>query len=96
MSSTFGSKLPVEAGGGPDVCFNPWLEARFPDGGFGSGTQSNCIACHRRAAYPPVNFLPVTRGDPDFLQDPAYAAGLVRTSSLWGLALRPTHVDKGR
>ena len=96
MSSTFGSNLPVEAGGDPHVCFNPWLEARFPDGGFGSGTESNCVACHRRATYPPVNFLPVTRGNPDFLQDPAYAAGLVRTSSLWGLALRPTHVDKGR
>jgi len=73
------------APGDPDVCFNPWLEARFPDQGAGGGTTSNCIACHQRASYPPVSFLPITRGA-RLDDDPAYAPGRLRTDFLWSLA----------
>lgn len=86
MDAAFDSNRPAAAGGSPHVCFNPWLEARFPDGGQGGGTVSNCMTCHRRAAYPATAFLPVTRGNPDSGGDPAFAAGLVRTSFLWALA----------
>lgn len=74
--------------GETDICFNPWLEARFADGGSGGGTQSNCIACHQRASYPPVSFLPVTRGAPDFENDPAYASDRLRTDFMWSIARR--------
>jgi hypothetical protein len=87
MQVAFDSTAPETADGGPHVCFNPWLEGRFPDGGHGAGTVSNCMTCHRRASYPPVDFLPVTRGDPDVAGDPAYAPGRLRTGSLWSIAL---------
>jgi hypothetical protein len=48
---------------------------------------SNCMACHQRASYPPVPFLPVTRGRPDLRNDPALAPGRLRTSLLWSLAM---------
>ena len=75
---------------GPRSCFNPWLEARFPDDGLGGGTASNCVACHSRASYPPVSFLPITRGAPDVTQDPAYAPGRLRTDFLWSLPRQAT------
>jgi hypothetical protein len=87
MDAAFDSSLPAAPDGGPHVCFNPWLEGRFPDGGHGPGTVSNCVTCHRRASYPPVDFLPVTRGEPDLAGDPAYAPGRLRTGSLWSIAL---------
>ena len=37
-------------------CFNPWLEARFPD-----GQSSNCVTCHQRAAVGAADYLPVTQ-----------------------------------
>jgi hypothetical protein len=87
MQTAFDSEKPAANDGGPDVCFNPWLEGRFPNGGSGNGTVSNCVACHQRASYPPVSFLPVTRGRPDLRNDPAYASGRLRTSFLWSLAM---------
>jgi hypothetical protein len=90
MRVAFDAEKPAEARGGAHVCFNPWLEARFPDGGHGGGELSNCLACHRRASYPPVNFLPVTRGAPDPASDPAYAPGRLRTGFLWSIALHAT------
>jgi len=87
MQAAFDDAMPRTNQGEPHVCFNPWLEARFPDGGHGGGTSSNCLSCHRRASYPPIGFLPVTRGDPDLTGDPAYASGRLRTSFLWALAL---------
>jgi hypothetical protein len=89
----FDETTPKAADGGPHVCFNPWLEARFPDGGHGGGTESNCMACHRRASYPPVNFLPVTRGTADLAHDRAYAPGQLRTSFLWAIAMHAKPVD---
>ena len=87
MQAAFDDQKPRADDGQPHICFNPWLEARFPDGGQGGGTASNCLSCHRRASYPLVSFLPVTRGDPDLKNDPAYAAGRLRTSFLWSLVL---------
>jgi hypothetical protein len=87
MQVAFDSTQPAAADGGPHVCFNPWLEGRFPDGGHGAGPVSNCMTCHQRASYPPVNFLPVTRGAPDLAHDAAYAPDRLRTEMLWSLAL---------
>jgi hypothetical protein len=91
MQAAFDSEAPTARDGGPLVCFNPWLEGRFPDGGHGSGMSSNCMACHQRASYPQVSFLPVTRGAPDVRNDKAYADGRLRTSFLWSLVLHARH-----
>jgi len=87
MQVAFDSDKPAALDGGPHICFNPWLEGRFPDSGHGGGTVSNCLTCHRRASYPPVSFLPVTRGIPDLTNDPAYAQGQLRTNFIWSLAM---------
>jgi hypothetical protein len=87
MQAAFDTDIPAAVDGGPHICFNPWLEGRFPDSGHGGGTESNCMTCHRRASYPPVGFLPVTRGGADLMKDNAYAPGRLRTSFLWSLAL---------
>lgn len=63
MDATLGADAP---------CFNPWLEARFPD-----GTHSNCLACHRRAVVGATEFLPVTQQRP--------LAGSVATDFVWSL-----------
>lgn len=63
MSESYGMDTPKQPDGSAHVAFNPWLEARFPD-----GTVSNCMTCHRRAVFAgkPSDgaFLPVTRGTP--------------------------------
>jgi hypothetical protein len=82
------AKSPAAADGSPNVTFNPWLEARFPDRGAGGGVVSNCIACHSRASYPAVAFLPVRRGDPDLAGDPAYAPNRLRTDFVWSIPRR--------
>lgn len=87
MQVAFNSAIPAAHDGGPHIAFNPWLEGRFPDGGEGPGLQSNCMACHARASYPAVMFLPVTRGAADTRNDKAYAPGRLRTSFLWSLAM---------
>jgi hypothetical protein len=88
MQAAFDSVLPREVDGGPHICFNPWLEGRFPDGGHGSGIASNCMSCHGRASYPSIAFLPITRGGADTAKDPAYSPGRLRTSSIWSIALQ--------
>jgi hypothetical protein len=87
MQVAFDSDSPRDEAGEPHACFNPWLEARFPDGGHGGGTVSNCVSCHRRASYPAIDFLPVTRGAPDLTGDSAYASGRLRTGFLWSIAM---------
>jgi hypothetical protein len=87
MQTAFDETIPAAADGGPHVAFNPWLEGRFPDGGHGSGRVSNCMACHRRASYPAVSFLPITRGGPDIRHDVAFAPKRLRTNFLWSLAM---------
>jgi hypothetical protein len=80
MSAAYDLNLPREADNTPHITFNPLLEA-----GFRQGMVSNCMNCHNRAAVPPVNFLPVFRGDPNLQGDPAYAAGRLRTDFLWSI-----------
>jgi hypothetical protein len=87
MQAAFDTQKPAAADGGPHVAFNPWLEGRFPDSGHGGGSASNCMTCHRRASYPAVAFLPVTRGAPDLRHDPAFGPERLRTSLLWSLAM---------
>jgi hypothetical protein len=91
MQAAYDMETPAARDGGPLVCFNPWLEGRFPDGGHGSGMASNCMACHQRASYPQMSFLPVTRGEPDFRNDSAFKPGRLRTSFLWSLVLHARH-----
>jgi hypothetical protein len=88
MSASYDLNLPLESDGKPHITFNPWLEAGFPDQGFGSGVVSNCMNCHNRASYPlDINFLPIQRGNPDLQGDPAYAAGRLRPDFLWSLPI---------
>jgi hypothetical protein len=87
MQAAFDTEKPAAADGGPHIAFDPWLEGRFPDGGHGGGGASNCMACHLRASYPAVPFLPVTRGGPDLHHDAAFAPDRLRTSLLWSLAM---------
>lgn len=60
--------------------FNPWLEARFPD-----GTRSNCVTCHQRAVRGATDYLPVTLAP--LATDDAYFAGRYPTDFVWTLAL---------
>jgi hypothetical protein len=87
LQVAFDVERPPAADGGPHICFDPWLEGRLPDGGNGGGLASNCLACHRRASYPPINYLPITRGAADLAHDPAYAAGRLRTGNVWSIAM---------
>lgn len=61
-------------------CFNPWLEARFPD-----GQGSNCVTCHQRAVVGAVDYLPVTHGR--LHDDDPYFAGRPPTDFVWSIAL---------
>lgn len=85
---------PLKADFESAATFNPWLEARFPDGGQGGGTVSNCVSCHRRASYPPIDFLPIRRGSPDPANDPAFQPGRLRTDFLWSIARSPSSTDR--
>ena len=65
-----------------EPCFNPYLEARFPD-----GESSSCLACHRRAVVGATKYLPVTHGR--LADDDPYLRGHVPTDFVWSLALEP-------
>lgn len=87
MQAAMDAERPAAADGSAHICFNPWLEGRFPDSGDGGGVQSNCMSCHERASFPATPFLPVTRGRGDRVRDPAFDRTRVTTSFLWSLAL---------
>ena len=70
MDATFGTGAP---------CFNPWLEARFPD-----GMRSNCVTCHQRAVVGATDYLPVTTGR--LRDDDTYFAGHAPTDFVWSIA----------
>jgi hypothetical protein len=61
------------------ACFNPWLEARFPD-----GLHSNCVTCHQRAVVGATDYLPVTRGR--LRDDDPYFRGHPPTDFVWSIA----------
>jgi hypothetical protein len=90
--------FPVQAGSGDGMeersCFNPWLEARFPDGGSGGGLTSNCIACHRRASYPALSFLPIRRGVSGAQSDPATDPSQLGTDFIWSVARRASRLER--
>ncbi len=85
LDAVAGQDLP-DASGSLRPCFNPWFEARFPDGGGGGGVDSNCAGCHRRATYPAVTFLPIRRSSSPREADPAFAPDRVQTDSMWAIA----------
>ena len=60
-------------------CFNPWLEARFPD-----GVASNCVTCHQRAVVGAADYLPVTHGR--LRADDPYFRGHLATDFIWSVA----------
>jgi hypothetical protein len=80
MDATLSGDIPKAADNGPNSCFNPWLEARFPN-----GTVSNCLTCHRRAVWPAVSFLPVTRGR--LADTNPFFATKTKLDFLWSVAL---------
>jgi hypothetical protein len=86
MNAAYDLNLPKEKDGGPHVTFDPWLEAKFEDGGgHGGGVVSNCMNCHNRASSGADDFKPIYRGDPDLAKDGAYAPGSLRTDFLWSI-----------
>ncbi len=79
MNVAYSTDTPKEQDGSAKVTFNPWLEARFAN-----GTLSNCMTCHQRAVWPPVNFLPITRGGMQ-ASDPFFH-NKTRLDFLWSIA----------
>jgi hypothetical protein len=80
MDTTLSGDIPKAGDGGSNVCFNPWLEARFS-----GGLVSNCLTCHRRSVWTSVPFLPISRGRlPD---DDQFFAGKTKLDFLWSIAL---------
>jgi hypothetical protein len=78
----------------PTVCYNPYLEAGFGNTVFVRpnqlGIQSNCMSCHRCAAWPATtkdkpnsNYVGNGIVDPG---DPALFADKTKTDFLWGVA----------
>src|SRR3984957_8270546 len=77
---------PKERDGSPHIGFNPWLEARFPN-----GPLTNCMTCHHRASWPNTvafldpDHLEWLRGLPDVTNDPAFANGRLQTDFMWSI-----------
>jgi hypothetical protein len=83
MSPSYSMETPRESGSA-HAAFNPWLEARFPN-----GTVSDCMTCHQRAVFSgkstDFEFLPVTRGTPPST-DPRFA-GATKLDFLWSVLI---------
>ena len=79
MDTTFSMETPKAQDSGPNVCFNPWLEARFQN-----GVVSNCMSCHQKATWPASSFMPVIRG-PLPPGDPIFR-GSTKLDFLWSVA----------
>ena len=74
---------PLEADGSPNICFNPWFDAVFPDSGQGNGLRANCVSCHLQAGVPATGRLQVTRGRPEIDSEDRF---FIPTHLLWSLA----------
>jgi hypothetical protein len=78
----------------PLVCYNPYLEAGFGNNVFDPpfknqlGIESNCISCHRAAAWPGSTALYVANGlvKPG---DPVFFTGNTKSDFVWGQASVP-------
>jgi hypothetical protein len=77
------------------VCFNPYLEADFDNSTFASpgqlGIESNCMSCHRAAAWPPPNFpsqpnAAYFTANGILRPDDPYFQGTTKVDFLWGFA----------
>jgi hypothetical protein len=79
MDVAYSMDTPREYDGTPNACYNPWLEARFPN-----GMQSNCMTCHQRAVWPTVSFLPVTRGS--MPENDSFFQNKTKLDFLWSVA----------
>ena len=87
MQVAFDADRPASADGGPHICFNPWLEGRFPNMGRGGGTVSNCLACQCMGQ---LSRSAVSSSNPRrcaLRRRCRILSGPVSTSSLWSLAL---------
>lgn len=80
---TLSALHPREADGSPNICFNPWFDAVFPDSGQGNGLKANCLGCHLRAGIPAADRVRVVRGRPALEDD---NNGIIYTNLLWSLA----------
>lgn len=80
MAVSYDMDLPKELDGSPKVAFNPYLEARFPN-----GVNSNCMTCHQRAVWNKngTDFLPITRGSAK-MDDPLFKDA-TSVDFLWSL-----------
>jgi hypothetical protein len=81
MNVSYDMDLPKEPDATPHAVFNPWLEARFPN-----GVNSNCMTCHRQAVWKednPRGSFTITRGAPD-PNDPMFKDG-TKADFLWSL-----------
>ncbi|MGA8027761.1 MAG: hypothetical protein WB992_11495, partial [Bryobacteraceae bacterium] len=81
MDATLSMETPHEpVTNDPKRCFNPYLEAPLP-----GGIASNCMRCHRQAAYP-VGCMDVRSGQ---LSDNNldYFSNVTKTDYLWTLAI---------
>lgn len=81
MDVTFSADTPKESDGTPNVCFNPWLEARFS-----GGLKSNCMACHQRSVWTKESFLPITRGG--LPKNDQYFVSKTKLDFLWSIAFQ--------
>lgn len=75
MNTTLSPKTPLDASGGPRICFNPFLEEKFTN-----GTRSNCMVCHSKAIFgrsPSVGAEPAPAG---------YFDNALRTDFMWTIA----------
>ena len=71
------------------VCYNPYLEAGFSNASFSTpgqlGIESNCMSCHRTAAWPFNVNGPYFTGNGLIKPGDSYFNGTTKTDFLWGL-----------
>jgi hypothetical protein len=84
------------------VCFNPYLEGGFGNATFDPpfknqlGIESNCMSCHRAAAWPGSTALYVANGlvKPG---DPVFFSGNTKSDFVWGQAdVKPPPTPAGK
>jgi len=81
MDTTLSMRTPAESDGKEKICFNPYLEAFLEN-----GLSSNCMNCHSRSVYPPVDFPAIPwRRDPQRFPQDSYYEGETSLSFLWSI-----------